>query len=53
MARSRTTRSEEQALDDALRALFTGVETRVVPDSLRGLIDQLDDASRTPEEKAA
>jgi hypothetical protein len=53
MARSRTTRPEEQALDDALRAMFTGVEARVVPDSLRQLIDQLEEASATPEEKAA
>lgn len=53
MARSRMTRPEEQALDDALRALFTAVETRVVPDSLRSLVDQLDEASRAPEERAA
>lgn len=50
---SRTIRPEEQALDDALRALFSAVETRVVPDSLKSLVDQLDAASRAPEEEAA
>lgn len=53
MARSRTTRPEEQALDEALRSMFSAVQARVLPDSLRHLIDQLDEAARAPAEKAA
>ncbi|CAN7302265.1 hypothetical protein LJR219_001515 [Phenylobacterium sp. LjRoot219] len=53
MARSSTTRPEEQALDDALRSLFSAVQTRVLPDSLRFVIDQLDEAERAAAKKAA
>lgn len=53
MARSRTTRPEEKALDEALRAMFSAVQARALPESLRQLVDQLDQASREPEEQAA
>jgi hypothetical protein len=53
MTRSRTIRPEQQTLDAALRAMFSAVETRVVPDDLRQLVDRLEEASRQPEEKAA
>jgi len=51
MARSRTTRPEQQTFEAALRAMFRSLEMRPVPDSLRDLVDQLDQGSR--QEKAA
>lgn len=52
MARGNPIRPEEKALDDALRGLFSAVQTRVLPDSLRFLVDQLEEA-REAAKKAA
>jgi hypothetical protein len=53
MARSSSNRPEEQALDDALRSLFSAVQTRALPDSLRHLMDRLDETPRETARKAA
>jgi len=53
MARSGATRPENKALDETLRSMFSALQARALPDSLRDLIAQLDAASRAPGEKAA
>lgn len=52
-AHGSTLSENEKTLDDALRSLFSAVQTRALPDSLRYLIDQLEEASTAAVDRAA
>jgi hypothetical protein len=53
MARSPTThRSQKQALDQALRALFGKLEAKPVSDRLKSVVEQLDAADQPAKKKA-